>query len=585
MYQSGGTIQKAINEIARKNYVLPAIQREFVWKSEQIERLFDSLMQGYPFGALLFWKVQPERASEFQFYDFVRDYHQNKDVHSPKVELMKGVGVTAVLDGQQRLTALNIGLRGSMRLKLKGKRWKDPEAYPERHLYVNLLHDGRETENGVLYKFNFLEQQAAKSDKEKHWFRVSEILDFDDQEVIPDFVEEQFDFSRSQRKKARTTLNRLFNAIRTDQSVAYYEESSQDLNRVLNIFTRLNSGGTVLSYSDLLFSIAVAQWTKIDARDAIQSLVDELNEIEAGFNFNHDFVLKAGLMLSDIASVGFKVDNFTKKNMATLQTNWTAVRSALIRTVQLASSFGLSRANLRAESSLLPIAYYMSKINYPVGFEVKSKYKNDRAAIRDWLFRSLLKPSGIWGSGLDTLLTALRDEIKKNSDSTFPAKALKKMMAKRGKHLTFSDDELYELLDMDYRDNRTVLLLSILFPHVDLNNKFHIDHVFPRSRFRPSKLTSAGFSVAEQDEMRDWVDTISNLQFLDGQLNQEKNAILPKEWLKKNFDSGKARSNFCKLHSLGDVPSDIDGFTDFAKARCHRLFERLSSKFGSISSK
>ena len=585
MYQSGGTIQKAVDEIARKNYVLPAIQREFVWKPGQIERLFDSLMQGYPFGALLFWKVQPERASEFQFYDFVRYYHQNKDVHSPKVELIKGVGVTAVLDGQQRLTALNIGLRGSMRLKLKGKRWKDPEAYPERYLYINLLHDGSETENGVLYEFNFLEQQAAKSDKEKYWFRVSKILDFPEQEVIPDFVEEQFDFGREQRKKARTTLNRLFNAIRTDQSVAYYEESSQELNRVLNIFTRLNSGGTVLSYSDLLFSIAVAQWTKISAREAIHSLVDELNEIGAGFNFNHDFVLKAGLMLSDIASVGFKVDNFTKKNMATLQTNWPAVRSALIRTVQLASSFGLSRANLRAESSLLPIAYYMSKINYPVGFEIKKKYKEDRAAIRDWLFRSLLKPSGIWGSGLDTLLTALRDVLKKNSDGTFPAKALKKMMAKRGKQLTFTNDELYELLDMNYRDKRAVLLLSILFPHVDLSNQFHIDHVFPSSRFRPSKLKHAGFSDAEQDEMRDWVDTISNLQFLDGQLNQEKNATLPKEWLKKNFDSRKDRSYFCNLHSLGDLPSDIDGFKDFANARYLRLFEKLSSNFGSVSSK
>ena len=151
----------------------------------------------------------------------------------------------------KRLTALNIGLRGSMRLKLKGERWKDPEAYPERYLYINLLHDGSETENGVLYEFNFLEQQATKSDNEKYWFRVSTILEFPNQEVIPDYVEEQFDFDREQRKKARTTLNRLFNAIRTDQSVAYYEESSQELNRVLNIFTRLNSGGTVLSYSDL----------------------------------------------------------------------------------------------------------------------------------------------------------------------------------------------------------------------------------------------------------------------------------------------------------------------------------------------
>ena len=92
-----------------------------------------------------------------------------------------------------------------------------------------------------------------------------------------------------------------------------------------------------------------------------------------------------------------------------------------------------------------------------------------------------------------------------------------------------------KLLDMTYRDKRAVLLLSILFPHVDLNNQFHIDHVFPRSRFWPSKLTPAGFSDAEQDEMRDLADTISNLQFLDGQLNQEKKLYLAEGVVEEEF--------------------------------------------------
>lgn len=580
MYHPGGTIEKAVNEIAQNNYVLPAIQREFVWRPEQIERLFDSLMQGYPFGAFLFWKVRPETATEFQFYDFVRDYHEFKGVHSPKVEVPNGVGVTAVLDGQQRLTALNIGLRGSMRIKIKGKHKKNPEAYPVRYLYINVLHDGSETENGVFYEFKFLEPTAAENDDQKCWFRVGKILDFSSLAAIPDLVEEEYDFDQEQRKAARNTLNRLYEVIRSNPNVAYYEETSQELNRVLNIFIRLNSGGTILSYSDLLLSIAVAQWTKLDAREEIHSLVDTLNDIGAGFNFSHDFVLKAGLMLSDIASVGFKVDNFSKQNMAILQDNWPAISSALTRTVQLASSFGLSGANLRAESSLLPIAYYLYKIKSPDSFEIKGKYKNDRAAIRDWLFRSLLKPSGIWGSGLDTLLTALREVLRKASDNTFPANGLSNVMSKRGKQLTFSDDELYELLDMSYGDKRTFLLLSMLFPHVDLNNQFHVDHVFPISRFTSSKLTKAGFSEEEQEEMQDWANTVANLQLLEGQLNKEKNATLPKAWLEENFDKKKARANYCDLHSLGEIPDDLDSFLDFTKARYDVLFTRLTTELG-----
>ena len=49
MYQTGATIKETIDKVQKHEYVLPAIQREFVWNPEQIARLFDSLMQGYPF--------------------------------------------------------------------------------------------------------------------------------------------------------------------------------------------------------------------------------------------------------------------------------------------------------------------------------------------------------------------------------------------------------------------------------------------------------------------------------------------------------------------------------------------------------
>lgn len=575
MYHPGGTIQSAVTEIANNNYVLPAIQREFVWRPEQIERLFDSLMQGYPFGAFLFWKVLPDTATEFQFYDFVRDYHEINGAHCPKIEVKDGLEVTAVLDGQQRLTALNIGLRGSMRIKLKGKHKKNPEAYPVRNLHINLLHDGSETENGVVYEFRFLEPTTAENDQEKKWFRVGKILDFKEQEDIADFVED-YGLDKKQRKTARRALNRLYAVIRKDHTVAYYEESSQELNRVLNIFIRLNSGGTILSYSDLLLSIAVAQWTKLDAREEIHSLVDTLNDIGAGFNFSHDFVLKAGLMLSDIASVGFKVDNFSKKNMATLENNWPTICLALTRTVQLAASFGLSGSNLRAESSLMPIAYYLFQNKSPEGFEIKGKFRSNREAIKDWLFRSLLKPSGIWGSGLDTLLTALREVMRKTTDGSFPADKLTRAMRKRGKQLSFSEEEIYELLYMSYGDKRTFLLLSMLFPHVDLNNQFHVDHVFPTSGFTTRKLSKAGFTVDQIDEMQGWANTMANLQLLEGQLNKEKNATLPHAWLKTSFESKVSRKNYCNLHALGDVPKDLTDFIAFAEARVGLLYSRLS---------
>ena len=44
-----------------------------------------------------------------------------------------------MLDGQQRLTAFNIGLRGSMAIKLPYKWWNSSDAFPKRVLALDLL--------------------------------------------------------------------------------------------------------------------------------------------------------------------------------------------------------------------------------------------------------------------------------------------------------------------------------------------------------------------------------------------------------------------------------------------------------------
>jgi len=109
-------------------------------------------------------------------------------------------------------------------------------------------------------------------------------------------------------------LSKLRNIIHQG-TISFYLEESEELDKVLQIFIRVNSGGTKLSYSDLLLSIATAQWKEKDAREAIHDFVDEINVIGDGFKFNKDLILKGCLVLSDLNHVRFKVDNFTKSNM------------------------------------------------------------------------------------------------------------------------------------------------------------------------------------------------------------------------------------------------------------------------------
>ena len=564
-----------MRRLEQNNYVLPAIQREFVWKPEQIAKLFDSLMQGYPFGTFLFWKVEPASSSKFKFYGFVQNYHERDNPHCPLLGTLPNQALTAVLDGQQRLTALNIGLRGSMAVKEPNKWWTNPNAFPKRVLRLNLLSGDTPDEDGILYDFQFLDDARAAKSESQVWFKVSDIVGMASGPPMLKWVVEQ-GLTDNKLTKAYTVLDRLHRTVHSEQLLFYYEEEAQELERVLNIFIRLNSGGTVLSYSDLLLSIAVAQWSKIDARSEIHSLVDELNKIGTGFNLSQDFVLKAGLMLTDIASVGFKVENFNSSNMEKLEANWPDVRRALLQTVELAASFGLNGQTLRADSALLPIAYYLYEKKAPDNYITHTQYQGDRQAIRGWLIRSLLKASGIWGSGLDTLLTALRKTIKTEGANVFPVAAIRQTMAAAGKSLTFEPEEIEELASMQYGDKRLFALLSLLFPFVDLHNQFHIDHVFPISRFTTQRLLKAGVPEAKIETFQEMANSLGNLQLLEGALNVEKRAALPAEWIAKRYPIEGDLTHYAKMHELGELPSDIILFDQFVNVRREKLRTRIA---------
>ena len=577
MYHPGGTIKQALRSIERSEYVLPAIQREFVWSPEQICALFDSLMQGYPFGEFLFWQIESENSAEYKYYGFVLDYHQRDHPHCPEAHIMPGQPVTAVLDGQQRLTAFNIGLRGSMAIKRPYKWWSNPDAFPRRVLALDLLAPTEPDEEGSRYAFEFVDEGRVGQEGERLWFRVSDILAMQSGPPMLQWLTGK-NLNNQKLNLAFERLDRLYRAVHNDQSVCYYEERNQDIEHVLNIFIRRNSGGTALSYSDLLLSIATSQWEELDARKEVHQLVDDLNRIGLGLDITKDFVLKAGLMLCDIASVGFEVRNFNRTNMAIFESNWNRISEALVETVQIVTGFGFNGYNIRASSALLPIAYYLYQIDAPKDFDSHGRHKADREAIRGWLTRSILKASGIWGSGLDTLLTVLREVLRDADNGHFPAAEMRRVMAQRGKSLDFSDEEVEDLADMGISDRRVFALLALLYPSIDLrNHHFHIDHVYPKSRFTQTRLRAAGVGDEQIDTFSDCANRVANLQLLEGAINNEKRAKMPSEWMQGHFRDDQARQQYCNRYDLGDVPREMKEFMAFYGARRERLQQRIST--------
>ena len=143
--------------------------------------------------------------------------------------------------------------------------------------------------------------------------------------------------------------------------------------------------------------------------------------------------------------------------------------------------------------------------------------------------------------------------------------------------LTFEEEELEDLVESK---DRTFTLLTLLYPFVDLqNNKFHIDHVFPKSRFSSRRLHRAGVTEGDVPEFQDRADRLPNLQLLVGEANESKSDMLPQQWISKTFDA-QAAAEYAERHDLGEVPADFAEFNVFYEARRDRLLGRLSRLLG-----
>lgn len=578
------SIVDALRQIQDRKLILPAIQREYVWKPSQIIRVFDSIMRGYPVGSFLSWKVLPETISKFKFYGFMKDYSAFDNRHNPVVDIPTDREVVAILDGQQRLTSLNIGLRGTYAYKNHGGWANKPWSYPERRLHLNLAGEARENELGLKYHFQFLTKEdvdASADDESMKWLPVSEVFNASDTATLIQVLAKH---EVGNDPNASALVSKLWEQVHKTASLHFYEEDDQDIERVLDIFVRVNSGGTVLSYSDLLLSIATAQWEG-DARAAVHGLVDSLNQTGNGFNFSRDTVLKSGLVLADVGDIGFKVKNFTTANMAKLEAGWDAMSTSLQVAVGLLSDFGLSGGSLTADSVLIPVAYYVHYRKLGHSYRVSPKTREDRDALRSWVLRSLIV-RGVWGSGLDTLLRDLREVIKGHGTTAFPVAAIERAMSLRGKPLAVTDALVDDILSLEYGKARTFAVLAALFPHIDTRNQFHVDHVFPAAQLDRKGLRrqrnadgTPKFSADEIDDLIVLRDRLPNLELLPDLENIGKSAKAPDDWLAAEYPSPDDRSAFLARNALPpSLPHSVDEFKEFFEQRRVNLTARIYDK-------
>ncbi len=239
------------------------------------------------------------------------------------------------------------------------------------------------------YEFEF-HAQKPENDKKHFWFKVGDILEL--KSVINYAREHELEGEES------ALLENLKNAFCTEKLISFFEETEKDLDKVLNIFIRVNSGGVKLSYSDLLMSILTASFSS-DIREKMNELVDNLKY--RGFpNMGQDQVLKTCLLLVG-SNTEFKLKNFNKKNIKEIEDNWEKITDSIYNATELLETFGYA--------GYLSSAYILSSLAY---FYFLNSKMNENDKEQALIFVRNAQITSYFSSTTDTKLSAIAHSIK-----------------------------------------------------------------------------------------------------------------------------------------------------------------------------
>lgn len=568
------TIKNTVNRVNDSVFV-PDIQRTYVWlnnpKDRRIEMLFDSLMRGYPIGAFLFWSlkksdIETDEIEEndcsdklnFQLYKFIENYDErNKSNEKINVSQVKSSDLDIVLDGQQRLTSLYIGLRGSRTLRRPYARSTTINPYDQKYLYLNLDYRPDADNPEDVYQFEFKTSEDAKrlNNNGAHWFKVSSIMDFKNRkESIRKYCS-----SRSLSRDAEDMITDLYVAISEQPNVTYFEETEKSLDKVLNIFIRINSGGMQLSRSDLLMSLLTATFGS-DIKGEMNVFVTTLQENGFGV-FSRDHILKTCLMLIGSSHV-FKLANFSKSNIRAIETQWKEICEYISITTRILASLGY-RNELSSGYVITAIAYYLYKR------KITKPSMEDKEAIV--MFVRIAQLRAFFSAGLDGKLTKVKEQIDAAKDfSDFLELANKNIE----RFKITSDDVEWYVENEKYGYWTALPLLQLLYPNLNYSySNFHIDHIYPKSKFNKD---NHGLDPVFWGRAND----LFNLQLLEGLENEEKSSKDPEVWLSSMYKDQSAREEYLSKNYLPKkFKLEWENFGTFEIERKKRMRKRLYQAF------
>lgn len=546
-------VVKALNDSeSNGGFWLPNIQRPFVWSEAQIEKLFDSIMREYPISTLLVWRTK----AAVKHRKFIADWKDTIKVSDAYV-MQNSDAKGMVLDGQQRLQSLIIGLAGS---------------YNGRELYLDALSGEKASPEDIRYRFRFMDPVSARWP----WVRFKDLLKRMSRsgtlpmDVAQDVCDKaSVELSAEQRHQVQRNVARAQQEFINDENISYQlldgvdDPDAYTTEDVVEIFIRANAGGTKLGKSDLLFSLLASDWEMAD--EQMEELREELNK--TGYDFDRDFVLKSCLVMLG-QGAKYEVTKFRDPKVRELfVSEWEPLSRAIkaVRDLLCGKTFLKSDKAVPSYLGLIPLIYLRYK--YPAQWE-------STTGREDYILRTML--TGAFSGTPDNLIDRCVKSIDEHS--AFKLEEIFQIIRADGRSLEVTADTI---LGARYGKALSHLIFNLWYRDFDYepaleDNLPQQDHLFAQSLLMNEKEINPETLRSRRRYGFEERDQLANLALLTARENgfQGKSGMPLDKWLPDQIKKDPA---FLDRHLIPADPAlwKIDRFRDFIEARKKLILDRF----------
>lgn len=621
------TIEDLLADI-NSDVFLPGLQREFVWSPNQIEMLFDSLIRGYPIGVLLKWDIRRARDDYFA-YKFIPKYISDdgrvprpitdQDFTRNNEGVEEADADSLIIDGQQRLNSLYIGLYGSIATYTggSGRTREESRFWDEKKLCVNLFGHPQHDQEGLAgdYEFTF-RKSSLFGDEDKfgyenrggthrYWFSLSDAIASDG------LLLEQSELRALARDKVRSTTieadeetrDALKDAASLVMDEFYHnvmkselpvETIKKDNHHIKEIFQRINIQGEEPRPYQLMLSKLMSTWPYMEdrpfnPRQKVESWVEDFKSEYAGYEkeIDRDLFMRYSYMLLDDDLAGkSSVNSLSDADLERLRTKWIDGPQAYSYT----PFEWFPRAMELSLQSLLDIGFSEYTMNSKSHIALLGKffYENPNidhtaAEIRNDIFKFfaiLLLLNESHGLLRRTKARVMISTLsKKRGDlSSFPALELfdtlevspaREDIERVIEHARYNPSATGSVTFTSGNVAAVLGLLDGIYGDRNISD-YEVDHIFPASRDQEIK-EAAGEDID--------IHRIGNLQLLHHRVNNsEKGTQWPKGWLDDVSEGEKRRYHENNLYP-DDIEMTPENFSEFTEEREKLIKQSLINRY------